>query len=250
VQLQHQVAVVTGGAVRIGREISLALSRAGMRVCVHYNSSAPAAEQTAEEIRSAGGEVTIVQADLSHPGAAADKVISAAIRTFGQVDVLINNASIFESERLDELTIERWERHERINLTAPAFLCQRFVAAQRQRRGKAGAIVNIVDWRALRPQPGHLSYTLSKAGLLCLTQLLAQELAPTIRVNAIAPGAILPPPGAGPDYEQRMKSLVPLGRVGHPQDIVEAVLFLLRSDFVTGETVHVTGGQQLTVSGD
>ena len=249
-ELQNQVAVVTGGAVRIGRETSLALSRTGMRVCLHYGSSAEDAERTAAEIRSAGGEVAVVQADLSDPATAANAVVSAAIDAFGQVDVLINNASIFESERLDELTIESWERHQRINLAAPAFLCKEVAKAITTRQGAEGAIINIVDWRALRPQPGHLSYTLSKAGLVCLTQLLAQELAPSVRVNAIAPGAILPPPDAGPDYEPRMKSLIPLERLGHPRDVAEAVLYLLRSDFITGETIHLTGGQQLTVSGD
>lgn len=246
-ELQNQVAIVTGGAVRIGRELSLALSRAGMRVCLHYGSSAAAAEQTAAEIRAAGGHVVTVQADLSHPVEAAEGIFAAALDAFGQADALVNCASVFEAGGLSDFSVDTWQRHQNINLAAPTFLCQQFAAALAKRPGAKGAIVNIADWRALRPQPGHLAYTLSKAGLVCLTQILAQELAPAIRVNAVAPGAILPPPSATADHESRIKSVIPLDRSGGPHDVAEAVLFLLRSDFVTGETIHVTGGQQLPV---
>jgi pteridine reductase len=243
----HRVAIVTGGAVRIGRAISLALARQGLRVCLHYGSSQDAAQQTADEIREAGGEVTLVQADLADPVNAAGTIVDAALEAFGRVDVLINNASIFEPATLSDLSADHWHRHQAINLAAPVFLCQRFAAAVREHDDASGAIINIVDWRAQQPQPGYLAYTISKAGLVALTKLLAQELAPAIRVNAIAPGAILPPAGVGDDYEQRMSSVIPLGRTGGPEDITAAVLFLLGADFITGEVLHVTGGQQLQV---
>jgi pteridine reductase len=243
----RRVAIVTGGAVRIGRAISLALARQQMRVCLHYGSSQDAAQQTADEIREAGGEVTLVQADLADPVTAAGTIVDAALEAFGRVDVLINNASIFEPATLSDLSADHWQRHQAINLAAPAFLCQRFAAAVREHDDASGAIINIVDWRALQPQPGHLAYTISKAGLVALTKLLAQELAPSIRVNAIAPGAILPPAGVGDNFEQRMSSVIPLGRTGGLDDITGAVLFLLGADFVTGEILQVTGGQQLQV---
>lgn len=243
----HRVAIVTGGAVRIGRVISLALAQQGLRICLHYSSSQDAAQQTADEIRAAGGEVALVQADLGDPLEAAQTIVDAALKAFGRVDVLINNASIFEPATLSDLSVDHWQRHQAINLTAPAFLSQRFAAAVRERDDPRGAIINIVDWRAQQPQPGHLAYTISKAGLVALTQLLAQELAPSIRVNAIAPGAILPPAGAGDDYEQRMSSVIPLGRTGGPHDITAAVRFLLGAEFITGEILHITGGQHLQV---
>lgn len=244
---EPRVAIVTGGAVRIGRAISLALAHEGLRVCLHYGSSQDAAHQTAEEIRKAGGEVALVQADLADPVSAARTIVDAALEAFGRVNVLINNASVFERATLSDLSADHWQRHQAINLTAPVFLCQRFASAVRRQGDDSAAIINIVDWRARLPQPGHLAYTISKAGLVALTQLLAQELAPSIRVNAIAPGAILPPAGVGEDYEQRMSSVIPLGRTGGPEDITAALRFLLGAEFITGEILHITGGQHLQV---
>ncbi len=242
-ELQDRVAVVTGGAVRIGRELSLRLATEGMRVCLHYGSSAEAAEETAADIRKRGGKVITVQANLASPLEAAKKVVAAAVTAYDGVDVLINNASIFETGSLAQTTPDHWQRHQRINLEAPLFLCQQF--ARQLANDSDGAIVNIADWRAERPQPGHLAYTISKAGLVCLTKVLAQELAPQVRVNAIAPGAILPPADASPDHLERMSSVIPLQRTGSPASISDAVLFLLKNDFVNGEVLHVTGGQQL-----
>lgn len=244
-ELQHRVAIVTGGAVRIGRELSLRLASAGMRVCIHYGSSQESAEQTASTIREAGGEAVTIQGDLATPIRAASQVVDAARAAFGQVDVLINNASIFERGTLATTTAEDWKRHQQINLEAPIFLCQQF--AKQLAANQCGAIVNIVDWRAMRPQTGHLSYTLSKAGLVCLTQILAQELAPKVRVNAIAPGAILPPPDSDARHFEQLKTVIPLQRTGSPGNIAEAVLFLLSNDFITGEVLSVTGGQHLGV---
>ncbi len=244
-ELQNRVAVVTGGAARIGRELCLRLAAEGMRVCLHYWSSADEASETAAEIRAQGGEVVTVQANLAAPLDASKTILSAGVTNFGRVDVLINNASIFEAGSLAETSPDDWRRHQAINLEAPLFLCQEF--ARQLKSHLNGAIVNLADWRAERPQPGHLSYTISKAGIVCLTKVLAQELAPQIRVNAIAPGAILPPADAPAEHEVRLSKVIPLHRSGSPANITQAVLFLLQNDFVNGEILHVTGGQQLVV---
>lgn len=244
-ELQGRVAIVTGGAVRIGRELCLRLADAGMRVCLHYGSSKESALQTVREIQARSGDATTVQADLSSPVEASRDIFEAALSGFDHVDVLVNCASIFESGSLSDTTIDDWRRHQSINLESPLFLCQEF--AKQLGSDRHGAIVNIADWRATHPQPGHLSYTLSKVGLVGLTRILAQELAPQIRVNAIAPGAILPPPDAPDDHDDQISKLVPLQRTGAPSNISDAVLFLLNNDFVNGEILHVTGGQQLAV---
>jgi pteridine reductase len=243
VELQGKVAVVTGGAVRIGRAISLALADAGAAVVVHHSHSAPQARQTVEEIASRGGRATAVSADFTDPVPAARTVVQAAVDQFGRIDVLVNSASIFGAGTLASTSEADWDRHFAINLKAPCFLCREFAA--RHLPGNAACIVNIADWRGLRPKPGYLAYTLTKSALVALTEILAQELAPEIRVNAVAPGAILPPAGAGRDYMQRVAEQVPLQRTGNVDDVTSAVLYLLRADFVTGEVLSVTGGEHL-----
>lgn len=236
-------AIVTGGAVRIGRALALRLAGEGVNVCLHYGRSATEAEATAAAIAAAGVRVTCVQADLSDPLPAARRIVEHAVRTFGRVDVLLNNAAIFEPQTLATLDDAAWDRHFDVNLKAPAFLCREF-AAQLPADDR-GHIVNIADWRATRPRPGHLAYSLTKCGLVCLTEILAQELAPRIQVNAIAPGAILPPPGRDDAYLQRLARDIPLRRTGSPDDVADALVFLLKSEFITGEVLHVTGGEGL-----
>jgi NAD(P)-dependent dehydrogenase (short-subunit alcohol dehydrogenase family) len=234
---------VTGGAVRIGRAISLALADAGAAVLVHSSHSDAEASETVEEIASRGGRAAAVSADFSNPVPAARAVMQAAIDQFGRVDVLTNSAAIFAPGTLASTSEADWDRHFAINLKAPCFLCREFAARHTPR--EPANIVNIVDWRGLRPAPGHLAYTLTKSALVALTEILAQELAPEIRVNAVALGAILPPAGAGRDYLQRLAEHVPLRRSGSLDDVTSAILFLLRSDFVTGEVLRVTGGEHL-----
>lgn len=241
--LQGKAAIVTGGAVRLGRAISLALAEAGAAVCVHYGHSARDADEVAAFIVSRGGQATVVQADLQEPGAAAETIAAHAVGQFGRADILVNSAAIFEPGSLDSTTDEHWDRHFAINLKAPFFLSQSFV--RRLAPSQEAQIVNIVDWRALRPKPDHLAYTLTKSGLVTMTRILAQELAPTVRVNAIAPGAILPPPDMDRTTFDQLAGRIPLRRTGHPRDVVEALLFLLHCDFLTGEVLHVTGGEQL-----
>src|SRR5262249_6965181 len=145
--------------------------------------------------------------------------------------------------KLDSTDAANWDRHLDINLKAPAFLCREF--AKRLAPGRPAHIVNMVDWRALRPGVGHLAYTVSKAGLVALTRILAQELAPHVQVTAIAPGPILPAPGMSDERFAALGRSIPLERTGQPDDIADALVYLLRSEFVTGEILQVTGGQHL-----
>lgn len=241
--LAGTTAVVTGGAVRIGRAIGRSLAEQGVNICLHYGHSADAARTAVEEFRALGVQATAVQADLAQPLAAARHVFESAGRELGEVHILVNNAGIFEAGSLLTTDEENWDRHLTINLKAPFFLTQQFV--QQLPRAGEGAVVNIVDWRGERPVPGHDAYTIAKTGLVAQTRLLAQELGPRVRVNAVAPGAILPPPGESQDAFSQRAELNLLEKTGFPDDITEAVLYLLRASFVTGEVLHVTGGQQL-----
>lgn len=247
--LQGKTAVVTGAAVRLGRACALALAEAGCHLCLHYRSSAEEAEATARQVADFGGQACTVQADFSEPETAAKTVISAARTLPGEVAVLVNSAALFEPGSLVSTTASQWRRHFAVNLETPVFLCREFV--RQQPAGAEGHIVNIADWRGTHPVPGHLAYTLTKSALVALTRLLAQELAPAVRVNAIAPGAILPPaegnPGDGRGNHatfQQLARQIPLRQTGKPADVTETLLFLLRSDFITGEVIHITGGQQ------
>jgi NAD(P)-dependent dehydrogenase (short-subunit alcohol dehydrogenase family) len=241
--LRGQTAIVTGGAVRLGRALVDRLAREGADVCVHYGSSRAAAEETVRALRKLGVRATSVQADVNEPVSAAQHVCAHALREFGRIDVLINNAAIFARGSLLETDEVNWDRHLNINLKSPVFLCREL--AKSLARDSRAHIVNIVDWRAERPGAGHLAYSVAKAGLVALTKALALELAPQVQVNAIAPGAILPAPGASREQFAALGRQAPLQRTGHPDDIADAVVYLLRSEFVTGEVLHVTGGQEL-----
>ncbi|WP_437229509.1 SDR family oxidoreductase [Planctomicrobium sp. SH661] len=236
-------AIVTGGAVRIGREIGRQLAGQGANVCVHYGSSSSEANDAVEEYRRLGVRSCAVQGDLRHPVAAARDVFAQAGASLGIVRILINSAAIFEQGSLLTTDEENWERHLSINLKAPFYMIQEF--ARQLPENETGAVVNIVDWRGERPIPGHAAYTIAKAGLIAQTQLLAQELGPRIRVNAIAPGAILPAPGDSTAMFEARGRRNPLQRTGAPSDIARGVLYLLSSDFVTGEILHITGGEEL-----
>jgi pteridine reductase len=241
--LDGRVALVTGGAVRLGKALALALAEEGVRLAVHYNSSSGPAEETVAMIRDLGSDALAVQGDLSQPSQA-PTLIERAAAHFGQVDILVNSAGIFEPADLAHTTEVSWDRHFGINLKSPFFLSQAFAAHLGHER--RGHIVNIADWRGLRPDPGYLSYSLTKAGVLAMTKGLALALAPNIQVNAIAPGAILPPPGKDQAYLDQLAEAIPLERVGSPGEIARTMVYLLKSDFVTGEAIFVTGGEHLT----
>lgn len=208
---------------------------------MHYGSSSAAVEAAARLARDAGVRSLALQADLGQPDQTT-ALLERAQASIGDIDILVNNAAIFEPVTIEDTSLESWQRHLAINLTAPFILCQEFA---RLRRGRAGTIVNVLDWRALRPGSDHFPYTVSKAGLAAMTQSLAQGLAPTIRVNGLALGAILPPEGAKPGDDAPIDG-VPARRWGTPAEAADALLFLLAGpDFITGHILHLDGGRQL-----
>jgi len=241
-ELDGKAAIVTGGAVRLGKALALALAGQGVRVGIHYGSSAGPAEAVVKEIKAMGSDAVAIQADLSQP-AEARSIVERAAAHFGQVDILVNSAAIFEPGNWDDTTEANWDRHFAINLGSPFFLSQAF--ATQVGRERAGHIVNIADWRGVRPGPDHIAYTLTKAAIIAMTKSLALALAPNIQVNAIAPGLILPPPGQDQAYLESKANEVPAKRVGSPQEIANAMVYLLHSDFVTGDLIFVTGGEHL-----
>lgn len=243
VELAGKVALVTGGAVRIGRALSLALAGAGCHLFIHYGRSTGPAEETAAAAEALGVTAHTYSADLREPEQT-DGIMPAAVAAFGHVDILINNAAIFEPGGLAEATLGQWEQQMGINLRAPFFLSQAF--ARQLPAGAEGQIVNIADARVLHPGADHLVYRLTKSALVSLTQALALELAPRIRVNAVALGAILPPPGEDEAYLQALaQRRVPLRRAGNPEMVAVNVLHLLRQPFLTGVILPIDGGEFL-----
>jgi len=237
-----QGALVTGAGVRVGRALALALAAHGARVAVHYNTSVGPAEEVVAAIRAGGGQAVALRADLADPEAPATLVAEAAAAC-GPLDILANSASVFQRGTLEETTLEDWERHMAINLRAPFLLCQAFARHVGERSGCH--IINITDWRVQRPGKAYLAYIVSKAGLEALTRSLARALGPHVQVNAIAPGAILPPAGDDGAYFARLGQRIPARRTGSPEEIVKAALYLLSAGFVTGETITVDGGEHL-----
>ncbi|HSJ30265.1 MAG TPA: SDR family oxidoreductase [Longimicrobiales bacterium] len=234
-----RIALVTGGARRVGRAFSLALAEAGCDVVVNYNGSADEAAVTAADIERLGRRALPVHADISRPDDIA-RLVRETEQAFGRLDIVVNNASLFERAPVPDITVEDWDRVLNVNLRGPFFLAQ--AAAPLLRRDGGGLIVNIVDLSALQPWPSFAHHAVSKAGLLHLTRVLARALAPDIRVNAIAPGTVLPPEDTeGEDGSERRV----LARSGEPADVTSALLYLVRSDFVTGENLVVDGGRML-----
>lgn len=237
-QIEGRTALVTGGARRVGRAFSLALAEAGADVVVNYNASAEEAEATVREISALGRRAVAVQADVSS-GDDVRRLVREAERTFGRLDILVNNASLFERRRFEDITEAELDRVLGINLKGPFMLSQ---AAAPLLRHEGGVIVNICDLSALQPWPSFAHHAVSKAGLLHLTKVLARALAPAVRVNAISPGTVLPPESEeGEDGSERRV----LERAGTTGDAVDALLYLVRADFVTGENLVVDGGRML-----
>ncbi len=237
-----RAALVTGGAVRVGRAISLALARAGAKVIVHHHHSSFEAAELVDEIRGAGGRADTIQADLGSMNEVR-RLIGEASRPFGSVDILVNNASIFPAEGFGEVDEALWESTMAVNLRAPFFLTHA-LGLEMKRRG-SGIVINLGDLAGLQTWTGYAAHSISKAGILHLTRVAARALAPEVRVAAIAPGTVLPPVDT-PDEEVRdLAKRAPLQRIGSPDDVVEALLYLVRSDFVTGEVIVVDGGRIL-----
>lgn len=237
--IKGKTALVTGAAKRIGRAISLALAGEGVRVAAHYGTSAVEAADLVDVLRAKGVEAWSVQADLGD-AAQAEALLEKAETLAGPVDIVINNAAIFPSGTLDELGAEDLFRNLQINALTP-FQIGRALAA----RKRAGAVVNLLDARLNDYDRNHVAYHLSKRVLFSLTRMMALEFAPKIRVNAVAPGLILPPPGEDESYLEKLASTNPLNRCGTPQQIANAVLFLLKTDFVTGQVIFIDGGRHM-----
>jgi len=241
VNLIDRVALVTGGGVRLGRALTLALAESGCHVAVHYWRSETEAHEVVAQVRGFGNRSVAIRANLDR-AADAGEIVGRAYDALGRVDILINCAATFGRSTLAETTEALWDQQMNVNLKAPFFLCQAYAQQIGERRGH---IINMLDWRVLRPGTAYVAYYVSKVGLMTLTQSLAQALGPNVQVNAIAPGAILPPPGDDGAYFQRLATRVPLKRNGSPEEICKAALYLLDSDFVTGEVLLVTGGEHL-----
>ena len=232
-------ALVTGGARRIGAAVARALARDGYDVALHYFTSAEPAERVAAEIAALGRRCRLFRCDLNdHRETSA--LVPAVREHFAGLDVLVNNASVFERGTLRETGRDLFERHFNINLKAPFFLIQAFAE-----NCAGGQVINILDTRVGRSDPHHAAYTLSKKMLLELTKMAARELGPAIRVNGVSPGMILPPPGGVVDELERRSQALPLKRIGDTDNLVAAVRFLLNNPFVTGESIHVDGGEHL-----
>ncbi len=236
-ELTGQTVLITGAARRIGHALALAAARAGADIHLHHGHSAKEAQSTADEINGMGRKVWIFQQDLNQAGAETLVERAWQIQPF---TALVNNAAIFGDETWDNATLESWQRHLQINLTAPFFLAQAFARRLEMSRG---SIVNILDWRALRPGADHLPYTISKAALAALTKSLAEALAPNIRVNGLALGAILPPSDGGAGDSILVK--VPAGRWASLDEVGRALVFLLRASDMTGSIIHLDGGRHL-----
>jgi pteridine reductase len=232
-------ALITGSAKRIGRETALALADLGINMVLHFNRSDSEVADLAGELKQRGVQAWSLQADFRRPDEY-ESLIDRTLKAAGRLDILVNNASIFPVETLDDLSWASLSANLEINAWVPFVLARQF--AQRLHRGK---IVNLLDSRLTSYDWNHVGYILSKHVLAALTGMMALRFAPGITVNAVAPGLILPPPGKDEAYIEERAHTVPLKRHGKPQDIAAAIAFLVQSEFVTGETIFVDGGRHL-----
>lgn len=244
--LSSKVALVTGGGIRVGRALVIALAEAGCDVFIHYGNSAGPAAEVKAKAESLGVRAITYSADLADP-AAADTVIPKAVEAFGKVDILINCASVYpDGDRFSDIDVDLWDKIFAINLRSP-FQLSRSFAKQVSPDGR-GKIININDGRIPHPRPENFAYRLTKRGLWDMTEMLALELAPRITVNAVALGQILEPPG-DPDPQKFMEEYanrrIPLKVPGNTKVVTDSILFLLAQDFITGATIRLDGGEYI-----
>lgn len=237
----QRVALVTGGAVRLGRAISLGLAEVGYDLLVTYRSSAEAARALVAELEERGRRCEAIAADLSEPQAP-DLVVEAVTRSFGRLDLLVNSAASFDAAPLLEVDAHRWDAAMSLNVRAPHLLVR--AAAPLLRRAR-GCIVNIADLSAFQPWIERPHHAVSKAALVHLTRVQARALAPEVRANAVAPGAVLPPEDLSDESRRALAAAAPLRRLGSPDDVVGAVIYLAEAEFVTGHVLVVDGGRFL-----
>jgi NAD(P)-dependent dehydrogenase (short-subunit alcohol dehydrogenase family) len=241
--LSGKVALVTGAGRRLGAVIARALGAEGASVVVHYHTSETGAQETVQAIEKSGGKAVALRADLKVE-AEVRRLFAAIRERLGRLDVLVSSAGVFEQIPFAEMTVDAWEQMLRLNLTS-AFLCAR--EALPLLRESEGQIIHIADIAGMQPWPGYAHYCVSKAGLVMLTRCLAVELAPDdIRVNAVAPGAVLFPDDYPDDDQMRVVARIPLARVGEPEDVARTVVFLVSGPtFITGQVIAVDGGRSI-----
>jgi NAD(P)-dependent dehydrogenase (short-subunit alcohol dehydrogenase family) len=253
VELSGRLALITGGAHRVGRALALAIAGAGADVIVHYHRSAEAAAATVAEAQAMGVQAVALPADLAAPDGP-DQLFADIERRFGRLDVLVNSAAGMEAGDVLSLSRADWQRSLDLNLTAP-FLCAQHAARlmlakppaepEAAEPAEAGCIVNIADLAGLQAWARYPAHSVSKAGLIALTQVLAKALAPRIRVNAVAPGTVLRPADWSDERWQALANRTLLKRAGTPADVARAALYLLQAGYVTGETLVVDGGRRI-----
>jgi len=251
--LQGRVALVTGGGRRLGRAISEALASAGCNLLLHFGHSREEAESAAAELAALGVAADCVGADLAEVDQI-DAMFARVEERYGGLDVLVNSAASLHRRSLAEMEPREWDEVMAVNLRAPALCIQRAAPLMRSKvraNSSPGAVINIADLSGVVPWPGYAHHGVSKAGLLHLTRIAARELAPVVRVNAVVPGPVLPPPGESSDSEEWRKLIrrLPAGRGGQGAEVGAAVVFLAQNDFVFGETLFVDGGEHLLGAG-
>ena len=239
-QAKDKVALVTGAAHRVGKAIALRLAKNGAHIILNYRSSVKAAQETQTELEGLGVEVLPVQADVSEPEAV-EAMTAQAIAHFGRIDILVNNAALFDKTPFPGMSVADWDRVLNMNLRGP-FLCARAVAPPMLKL-EAGLIVNITDLSGFVPTQHMLAHSVAKAGLISLTQALALELRPKIRVNAVAPGPVMPPPDYDSETRQKVAQRTLLKRWASGDHVAQAVMFFVENDYVTAEVVRVDGGE-------
>ncbi len=237
--LQGRVVLVTGAGQRIGQAIAVALGAAGARVAVHFHTSREGAAETVAAIASSGGEAFAVQGDLGDPSTPA-ALVAATIARFGVLHGLVNSAASMVRTPLDTLTVAQWDEVFALNLRGPFFLA---IAAARAMPREGGAIVNISDHMAFESWPAFVPHGVAKAGVASMTHALAAALAPSVRVNGVAPGAVLAPAQWSEEEQRRFADATPLRRIGTPTDVTDAVRYLLTAPYVTGQILFVDGGR-------
>ena len=240
--IDGKTALITGGAHRVCKAITLGLAQKGANVVINYNTSAESANQTAAEARSMGVGCLAVQCDVSSHDQV-QRMIASALEKFGGIDILVNNASWFQKTPFPMEDFSDWFKVIDI-LVHGSMYCANALAPMMKARGE-GAIINIVDRSAWHPFRGFAAHSVGKAGLLAFTRQLAIELAPEVKVNAVSPGPVLPPPGYTDAQAERVAQGTLLKRWGTPKDVADTVLFLIESDYITGEIITVDGGEQI-----
>ncbi|HEU5465397.1 MAG TPA: SDR family oxidoreductase [Gemmatimonadales bacterium] len=239
-RLEGRAALVTGAGRRVGQAIAVGLARAGCDVAVHVHGTADGGTDTVRQIRALDRKAEALAADLGDAHAARDLAGRAAALLGGRLDILINSAAIMVKQAVPDVTPESWDRTLDLNLRAPFFVTQGALPFLRKSRGR---VVNLADVAGFEPWPAYVPHNVSKAGVVMLTKGLARALAPDITVNAVAPGAVLLPDEWDEKARAHFAETTPLGRLGSPEDVVQAVLYLLTADYVTGTVLIVDGGR-------